>query len=67
MGARDSSDNGSDDKHDQAAAEPKYDFAYVHEEWKAREAKAAVDEANQELGGRVPGNNLACCNVKVGK
>ena len=45
-GARDSGDKGSDDKQDQAAAEHKYNFAYVHEEWKAREAKAAVDEAS---------------------
>ena len=48
MGARDSGDKGSDDQQDQAAGERKYDFAYVHEAWKAREGKAAVDEASPE-------------------
>ena len=33
---------------DQAAAEPAYDYAYVREAWKAREAEAAVDEARPE-------------------
>ena len=47
-GARDSGDKGSDDQQDQAAGERKYDFAYVHEAWKAREGKAAVDEASPE-------------------
>ena len=32
------------------AAEPTYDFAYVHEAWKAREAVAAVDEVRDERG-----------------
>ena len=47
-GAHGSNNNGSDNEQDQVAAEPAYDYAYVHETWKAREAEAAVDEARPE-------------------
>ena len=38
-GAPGSGNDGSDNKQDQAAAEPTYDFAYVYEAWKAREGR----------------------------
>ena len=47
-GAPDSSNDGSDNKQEHAAAEPAYNYASVHEACEAREAEAAVDEARRE-------------------